>query len=135
MYQSLIDKPGLYKAGVCLFGVADQFGLAMETHKFEERYTDSLLGPLPEAADLYRLRSPIFHADKIVDPIIIFQGEIDQVVPKNQSESIVAALAARHVPHEYHIYEGEGHGWRKPETIEAYYETLLKFLQKYVLFA
>ncbi len=135
VYQSLIDKPGFYKAGVCLYGVANQFGLAMDTHKFEERYLDLLLGPLPQASDLYRQRSPVFHADKINDPIIIFQGEIDQVVPRNQSDAIVASLKGRGVPHEYYVYEGEGHGWRKPETIEAFYTSTLKFLQQYVLFA
>ena len=135
VYQSLIDKPGFYKAGVCLFGVANQFGLAMETHKFEERYLDSMLGPLPDAADIYRQRSPLFHASKIVDPIIIFQGDIDQVVPRNQSDDIVASLRSRNVPHEYHVYADEGHGWRKPETIEAFYASAEKFLKQYVLFA
>jgi dipeptidyl aminopeptidase/acylaminoacyl peptidase len=135
VYQSLIEKPGFYKAGVCAFGVADQFRLVMDTHKFEAHYSDSLLGALPMAAETYRQRSPVFHVAKIADPIIVFQGEIDQVVPKNQSDSIVASLRARGVPHEYHIYEGEGHGWRKPETIEAYYTAVFKFLQQYVLFA
>jgi dipeptidyl aminopeptidase/acylaminoacyl peptidase len=133
--QSLVDKPGFYKAGVCLYGVSNQFTLASDTHKFEERYTDSLLGPLPEAAALYRDRSPVFHADKIVDPLIIFQGLEDKVVTPSQSESIVAALKARGVPHEYHAYAGEGHGWRKPETIEHFYKTTLAFLKQYVLFA
>jgi dipeptidyl aminopeptidase/acylaminoacyl peptidase len=132
--QALVSKPGFYKAGVCLFGVANQFLLAMETHKFEERYLDSLLGPLPQAAELYRERSPIFHVQKIVDPLIVFQGEDDQVVPRNQSDSIVASLRTRGVPHEYYVYAGEGHGWRKPETIEAYYTSLTKFLQQHVLF-
>lgn len=133
--QSLIDKQKFYKAGVCLFGVSNQFLLAMETHKFEERYTDSLLGPLPQAADLYRERSPYFHANKIIDPIIVFQGEDDEVVPRNQSDSIVASLRARNVPHEYHVYAGEGHGWRKPETIEDYYTKVIRFLQQYVVFS
>lgn len=133
--QSLVEKPGFYKAGVCLFGVSNQFGLAMETHKFEERYTDSLLGPLPEAAAIYRARSPIFHAHKIVDPMIVFQGEDDKVVPRNQSDTIVESLKARKIPHEYHLYAGEGHGWRKAETIEHYYTALLKFLKQYVVFS
>jgi len=133
--QSLVDKPGFYKAGVCLYGVSNQFTLVSDTHKFEERYSDSLLGALPEAAEVYRARSPIFHADKILDPIIIFQGEDDKVVPKNQSDSIVASLRARGVPHEYHVYPGEGHGWRKPETIEHYYETVIRFLRQYVIYA
>ncbi|MBI5666820.1 MAG: S9 family peptidase [Chloroflexi bacterium] len=133
--QSLVQKPGFYKAAVCAFGVSNQFALASDTHKFEERYTDSLLGPLPDAAALYRERSPIFHASKIVDPIAVFQGEDDQVVPRNQSDSIVESLRARGVPHIYHVYSGEGHGWRKPETIEHYYNTVLAFLKQYVLYA
>ncbi|MBZ0283348.1 MAG: S9 family peptidase [Anaerolineae bacterium] len=133
--QSLVDKPGFYKAGVCLYGVSNQFSLAMDTHKFEERYSDSLLGPLPEAADLYRERSPLFHADKIVDPMIVFQGEDDKVVVKSQSDSIVEALRRKGIPHEYHVYAGEGHGWRKPETIEHYYNATLNFLKQHVVFA
>ncbi len=133
--QTMVTHPGLFKAGVNLFGVSNQFGLAMETHKFEERYTDSLIGPLPAASALYRERSPAFFADKIVDPIAIFQGEIDEVVPKNQSDAIVASLKARGIPHEYHVYAGEGHGWRKTETIEAFFASLEKFLKQHVLFA
>lgn len=132
--QSMVTKPGFYKAGVCLYGVSDQFGLAMETHKFEARYTDSLLGPLPEAAALYRERSPIYHAEKIVDPIIVFQGEDDKVVPRSQSDRIVESLRARGVPHAYHVYAGEGHGWRKPETIEHYLNAVVKFLTEKVVF-
>ena len=133
--QSLIEKPGFYKAGICMYGVANQFLLAMETHKFEERYSDSLLGPLPQAAQAYRERSPYFQADKIKDPIAVFQGEDDQVVLRNQSDDIVATLRRSGVPHEYHVYAGEGHGWRKPETIQAFYKSVLKFLMQHVLYA
>jgi dipeptidyl aminopeptidase/acylaminoacyl peptidase len=133
--QTLATHPGIFTAGICLYGVANQFTLAAETHKFEARYLDSILGPLPEAAAVYRERSPIFHAAKITDPIAVFQGEIDQVVPKNQSDTIVASLRARGVPHEYHVYPGEGHGWRKTETIEQFYEAVDKFLRQYVVFA
>jgi len=133
--QALIRYPGVFKAGVCKYGVADQFLMAQETHKFEARYNDYLLGPLPEAADLYRERSPAFHADKIVDPIIIFQGSDDEVVPQNQSDAIVSVLRSSGVPHEYHVYEGEGHGFRKPETIADYYTKVMKFLTKYVIYA
>jgi len=90
---------------------------------------------LPAAAEIYRRRSPEFQADNIVDPIAIFQGDVDQVVPRNQSDAIVASLRARNVPHEYHVYEGEGHGWRRAETIEAFYNSVLRFLQQYVIFA
>ncbi|MBK9544770.1 MAG: S9 family peptidase [Dehalococcoidia bacterium] len=133
--QSLVEVPGFYKAGICMFGVANMFTLAADTHKFEARYLDSMLGPLPEAAAVYRERSPIFHAGKIVDPIAVFQGEIDRVVPREQSDSIVSSLKARGVPHEYHLYPGEGHGWRKQETIDAFYKSVESFLKTHVLFA
>lgn len=136
--QSLVDKPGFWKAGVCLYGISNQFTLVSESNlewKFESRYSEMMLGPLPEAADRYRDRSPLFHAERIVDPVIVFQGEDDIVVPRSQSDSIVAALAKRGVPHEYHVYPGEGHGWRKPETIEAYLKATLKFLEQWVIYA
>jgi len=133
--NALIRHPGVFKAGICLFGVSNLFTLAADTHKFEERYLDTLVGPLPEAAARYREWSPIFHADRIHDPIAIFQGAEDRVVPPDQAESIVAALRANHVPHIYRLYEGEGHGWRKAETIEAYYKDVLAFLREHVLFA
>lgn len=133
--QSLIDHPGFYKAGICSYGVSNQFGLLMDTHKFEERYTFWLLGELPQAADVYRQRSPVFHADKIQDPLLVFQGTDDAVVPQNQSDDIVASLKRRGVPHEYCLFEGEGHGWRKPETIERYYSKIERFLLQYVIYA
>ena len=133
--QALIDYPGFFKAGVALYAVANQFTLASETHKFEERYSDSLLGALPEASALYRERSPIFHVDRIQDPLALFQGEDDQVVVRSQSDELVASLRQRGVPHIYHVYPGEGHGFRKPETLEHFYNTVEKFLRTYVLFA
>ncbi len=133
--QSLVDIPGFYKAAICMFGVSNQFTLASDTHKFEARYSDSLLGALPEAAARYRDRSPIFHANRIVDPVALFQGDIDRVVPRAQSDAIAASLRARGVPHEYHVYEGEGHGWRKAETIDHFWTAVERFLREYVLFA
>ncbi len=133
--QSLISYPGRYRAGVCLFGVSNLFTLASDTHKFEARYLDLLVGPLPEAAARYRERSPIFHADRIVDPLIIFHGDQDRVVPLDQSETIVASLKARGVPHEFHVYRGEGHGWRRPETIEHFLRATERFLRQHVVFA
>jgi dipeptidyl aminopeptidase/acylaminoacyl peptidase len=132
--QSFVDHPGFYKAGICLYGVANQFTMAADTHKFEARYLDKMLGSLPEAADLYRQRSPIFHADKIQDPIIVFQGEDDVVVPRAQSDEIISSLQRRGVPHEYHLYAGEGHGFRKTETIEHFYNSVERFLEQYVIF-
>lgn len=131
--QAMVDHPEAFTAGVCLFGVADQFHLASQTHKFESRYTDTLLGPLPEAAALYRARSPVLHAAKICRPLAVFQGAIDRVVPQAQSDMIVEALQRNGTPHIYHVYEGEGHGWRKRETIEHYYKAVDEFLRKYVL--
>ncbi|MBE2270774.1 MAG: S9 family peptidase [Anaerolinea sp.] len=131
---SLVKKPGFYRAAIASYAVADQFTTALDTHKFEERYSDGLVGELPDAADLYRERSPLFHADKISDPVLLFHGDQDNVVPISQAESIVKALRKRGVPHEYHVYAGEGHGWRKPETIEDYYTKVLAFLKQYVIF-
>ncbi len=133
--QSLVEHPGFYRAGICSYGVSNQFGLLMDTHKFEERYTYWLLGELPEAADLYRQRSPLFRADEIVDPLIVFQGTDDVVVPQDQSDLIVASLKRRGIPHEYHLYEGEGHGWRRPDTIAAYYSAIERFLLQHVIYA
>lgn len=132
--QTLVTHPGLFKAALCLYGIANLFTLATDTHKFEERYLDSLVGPLPETSDRYRDRSPIYHADQLRDPIAIFQGAIDPVVPPAQAELIVAALRRRGVPHEYHLYEGEGHGWRKRETIATFWAAVDRFLREYVLF-
>lgn len=132
--QSLVDKPGFYRAAICMYGISNQFMLVQDTHKFEARYSDTLLGPLPEAADLYRLRSPFFHAERIKDPVIVFQGEGDVVVPRNQSDAIVDSLRRRGVPHEYHVYAGEGHGFRGAQTIEDVYTRILAFLGQHVLY-
>ena len=127
--------PGAFRAGVCLYGVSDLFGLAGDTHKFEARYLDSLVGPLPEASAAYRERSPVFSPDAIVDPLAVFQGTEDEVVPQAQAEAIVDSLRRRSVPHVYHLYEGEGHGWRRPETIEHFYGAADSFLRRHALFS
>jgi dipeptidyl aminopeptidase/acylaminoacyl peptidase len=133
--HSLVAKPGFYTAGISLYGISNLFTLAADTHKFEAGYNDLLLGALPEAAAVWRERSPIFHAERIADPVIIFQGTDDKVVPIAQAEAIVAALRARGVPYEYHVYEGEGHGFRKPENVEHWYKAALDFLRQYVVYA
>jgi len=132
---SLIAYPRLFKAGICLYGVTNLFTLAADTHKFEEHYLDSMIGPLPETAARYRERSPLFHAERIQDPVAIFQGDSDPVVPPSQAETVVAALRRAGTPCEYHVFAGEGHGWRKAETIEAFYRLVLQFLKQYVLYA
>jgi dipeptidyl aminopeptidase/acylaminoacyl peptidase len=133
--ETLCRAPGMFKAGICLYGVSNLLTLPAETHKFEERYLDLLLGPLPQASATYRERSPLFHAHMIKDPVAIFQGTEDRIVPRSQSDAIVAALRRSGVPHEYHVYEGEGHGWRKSETREAFYTAVDAFLKQYVLYA
>ncbi|MEM9951254.1 MAG: S9 family peptidase [Chloroflexota bacterium] len=133
--QALVDAPNFFKAGVVSYGIANQFSLVMDTHKFEERYSDWLLGELPASAEKYRDRSPLFHAHKIQDALLIFQGTDDTVVPKNQSDAIVSALQRNGVPHEYVIYEGEGHGFRDPANIVDFYNRTLKFLKQYVIYS
>jgi dipeptidyl aminopeptidase/acylaminoacyl peptidase len=133
--ESLCRAPGTFRAGICLYGVSSLFGLAADTHKFEAHYLDLIVGPLPEEAARYRERSPIFHADQIRDPVAVFQGAEDTVVPPAQSEEIVAALRRGGVPHIYQLYPGEGHGWRRPETIEAFYTAVDAFLRQHVIFA
>lgn len=132
--QSLVNKPNFYAAGICRYGISNLFMLVADTHKFEARYTDGLVGALPEATALYRERSPLFHADRIADPLLIFQGSEDRVVPQNQSDAIVGRLRARGVPHEYHIYDGEGHGFSQPDNVRHYHETILRFLSEYVIY-
>ena len=133
--NALIRYPGRFKAGICNYGVSNLFTLDMDTHKFEAHYTKSLVGALPGASQRYRDWSPIFNAGRISDPLAVFQGSIDGVVPPSQSEEIVAALRRRGVPHLYKVYEGEGHGFRKQETLNDYYLQVERFLQQHVLFA
>ena len=131
--NALIHYPGLFKAGICRYGVSNLFNL--DTHKFEERYTDSLVGPLPEAAERYHAWSPIYHADQIRDALAIFQGGNDRVVPPSHSEEIVTILRQRGVPHIYRLYPGEGHGFRKNETIVDYLQQVERFLVQNLIFA
>jgi dipeptidyl aminopeptidase/acylaminoacyl peptidase len=133
--NSLIRYPHFYKAGLCSYGVSNLFTLEMDTHKFESHYNATLVGTLPEASERFHAWSPVFHAAHIKDPIAIFQGTDDKVVPMDQSESIVEALKANRVPHEYHLYEGEGHGFRKSETLLKHYNAIDRFLKQYVIFS
>ncbi len=112
--NALIHYPGVFKAGVCLYGVSNLFTLDMDTHKFEERYNASMVGELPEAAGRYRAWSPVFHADKIRDALYIFQGDQDKVVPPSQSEEIAAALKDSGVPLKYKVLR-RGRAWFSQE--------------------
>jgi dipeptidyl aminopeptidase/acylaminoacyl peptidase len=117
-----------FAAGASYFGLADleQFGSG-DTHKFELQYEHTLVGPYPEAAELYRARSPINFVDRIATPMLVLQGADDEVVPPAQAELIVGALRERGVPHAYLLFEGEGHGFRKAESIVAALEAELSF--------
>jgi dipeptidyl aminopeptidase/acylaminoacyl peptidase len=112
-----LSTSDVFRAGADFFGVSDMTALARDTHKFESRYLDSLIGPLPQAQAIYDRRSPLNHLDGFKVPVIVLQGADDPIVPPNQSARIVEALRARHVPVAYVLYPGESHGFRKPETI------------------
>ena len=133
--NSLIRYPGVFKAGICNYGVSNLFMLDMDTHKFEAHYNASLIGKLPEAAEKYHAWSPVFHADKIRDALAVFQGAEDKVVLPNQFEVIVEKLRRQGVPFIYQLYEGEGHGFRKNATLLDYYQRVERFLIENVLFA
>jgi dipeptidyl aminopeptidase/acylaminoacyl peptidase len=105
-----------FRTGASYYGVSDLEALAKDTHKFESRYLDGLIGPYPERADLYRERSPIHFVERIRAAVIIFQGLEDEIVPPNQAETMVAAMKANGVPHAYLAFEGEQHGFRRAET-------------------
>jgi dipeptidyl aminopeptidase/acylaminoacyl peptidase len=116
-----------FAAGASHYGVADLEVLARETHKFESRYLDGLVGPYPEARETYVERSPINHVDRIDRPLAVFQGLEDEIVPPSQSEMIVAALRARGVPVAYVTFEGEQHGFRQAPNIRRALDGELSF--------
>ncbi|GIW78726.1 MAG: peptidase [Gemmatales bacterium] len=116
-----------FKAGASYYGVSDLEALAKDTHKFESRYLDRLIGPYPAAVDLYRQRSPIHFADRLSCPVILFQGLQDKVVPPNQAEIMVDALKAKRLPVAYVAFAGEQHGFRRAENIKRAFENELYF--------
>ncbi|MBN2501120.1 MAG: S9 family peptidase [Anaerolineales bacterium] len=117
----------VFSAGASHYGVSDITALALETHKFEAHYMDSLVGPYPEAKELYDARSPLQNTDKLNTPVIFFQGLDDKVVPPNQAEMMVAALRQKGVPVAYVPFEGEQHGFRIAENVERALEGELYF--------
>ena len=102
--------------------------LARDTHKFESRYLDGLVGPYPEDRAVYVDRSPIHHVDELSAPILLLQGLEDLVVPPNQAEEMAEAARAKGLPVALLMFEGEGHGFRRAETIVASYEAQVSFL-------
>ena len=117
-----------FTAGISAYGIGDLEALALDSHKFEGRYTDRLVGPLPETLATWRERSPIHAVDRISCPVLVLQGEDDKVVPPTQAEAIVAALAARGIPYAYLLFPGEGHGFRRAESRRRAQEAELGFL-------
>ena len=117
----------VFKAGASHYGVSDLEALAKETHKFESRYLDSLIGAYPEEKELYKQRSPIYSVDKLSCPVIFFQGLEDKIVLPNQAEMMVDALKEKGIPVAYIAYEGEQHGFRQAKNIKRTLEAELYF--------
>lgn len=123
-----VANTDVFSAGISRYGVGDARALAEDTHDFEARYLDGLIGPLPEAESVYVERSPLSRPERFRVPLLILQGTEDRVVPPSQAEAIRDALAAHGVPHAYVLYEGEGHGFRRAETVIDSLERELGFL-------
>jgi dipeptidyl aminopeptidase/acylaminoacyl peptidase len=123
-----------FTAGADQYGVADLEALARDTHKFESRYLDGLVGPYPERRDIYVARSPIHHIDGFDRPLIVLQGLEDMIVPPNQSEMIVDALRAKGVPVAYLAFEGEQHGFRQAANIVRALNAQLSFFAQLFAF-
>jgi dipeptidyl aminopeptidase/acylaminoacyl peptidase len=121
------DIRGVFAAATSYFGVADLRQFAAQTHDFESRYLDGLIGPLPECEALYTERAPVGHVNHATCPVLLLQGLDDPVVPPAQSESIAADLAAHGIPYAYLTFAGESHGFRKAENIAASLEAELSF--------
>jgi dipeptidyl aminopeptidase/acylaminoacyl peptidase len=116
-----------FKAGTSYYGIADLELLARETHKFESRYLDNLIGPYPEARDVYRARSPLHLVDRLESPLLLFQGQQDPVVPPNQARLMAAAARTKGLPVALMMFDGEQHGFRRAETIATCLEVELFF--------
>jgi len=127
------DTP--FAVGADHYGVADLEALAAETHKFESRYLDQLIGPYPAARQVYLDRSPIHHVERFSRPLIVLQGAEDAVVPPAQSEIIVDALRGKGVPVAYLVFEGEQHGFRRAENIRRALDAELSFYAQVLGFA
>ena len=116
-----------FRGGGSHYGVSDLAALARDTHKFESRYLDSLVGPYPEREDLYRERSPLVHAARLAVPVVFFQGEEDPIVPPSQAETMVEVLRQKGLPVGYFLFSGEQHGFRKAENIKRALDAELYF--------
>jgi dipeptidyl aminopeptidase/acylaminoacyl peptidase len=120
----------VFAAGMSRYGVADLESLATDSHKFEARYLDKLVGEYPQQKATYQARSPIHHTDKLSCPILLLQGADDKVVPPNQAEMMAKALDVKKIPYAYLLFEGEGHGFRQAETIIKAFNAELSFYRQ-----
>jgi dienelactone hydrolase len=127
---ALTFYPGVFAVGASYYGISDVEVLARDTHKFEARYLDTLIGPYPAMKDVYHARSPIHHVDRLACALILFQGLEDKVVPPNQSQMMADAVRAKGLPVEYLTFEGEQHGFRRADTIVRALEAELAFYQR-----
>jgi len=125
-----LTKRDFFATGASHYGIGDLELFVGDTHKFESHYCDTLIGPYPERADLYRERSAIRYADRLRRPVILFQGLEDRVVPPNQAETFIEACRRNGVPYAYVAYEGEQHGFRQAKNIRRTLEAELYFLSR-----
>ncbi|HUM72560.1 MAG TPA: prolyl oligopeptidase family serine peptidase, partial [Chloroflexota bacterium] len=117
-------------AGASHFGISDLEAMAVETHKFESRYLDTLIAPYPEGKDIYIQRSPIHFIDQINCALILFQGLEDLIVPPNQAEMMFEALKTKGLPVAYVPFAGEQHGFRRAENIKRALDGELYFYSR-----
>ena len=120
----------MFKAGASYFGISDLEAMTHDTHKFESRYLDRLIGSYPECRDIYRKRSPIHFTNQISCPVILFQGLEDKIVLPNQAEMMVGALREKGLPVAYVPFEGEQHGFRRAENIKRCLDAELYFYSR-----
>ena len=117
----------VFACGTSYYGVGDLEALARDTHKFESRYLDLLVAPYPEEVDVYRERSPLHHLDGLNCPVLLLQGEDDEVVPPAQAEDVARALRDKGIPFAYILFPGEGHGFRAADAQRRSCEAELSF--------
>jgi dipeptidyl aminopeptidase/acylaminoacyl peptidase len=131
-YTALLSltKRDFYNAGASHFGIGDLELFVKETHKFESHYMETLLGPYPARADVYRDRSAVHFADNLKCPVILFQGLEDKIVPPSQAEEFVAVCKKKGLPYAYIAFEGEQHGFRQEKNIRRSIEGELYFVSR-----
>jgi dipeptidyl aminopeptidase/acylaminoacyl peptidase len=122
----------VFKTGASYYGVSDLEALAKDTHKFESRYLDGMIGAYPARRDLYIERSPVHFADRLSVPIAFFQGAEDAIVPPNQAEAMVEALKVKGLPFQYLLFDGEQHGFRRSQTIKRALDAELYFYSTFL---